>query len=68
MAEQASLAVSPEDAAEMLERGREVALIPLKFGGGSALLFLLPTAAAFFMAPRGEDEAEQPGQGGDTTA
>ena len=57
LAERAVQAAHPDHADEMLARGREIAMIPMKFGGGSALLLLLPAATAFFLVPRGEDGA-----------
>ncbi len=60
MAQKASTAAHPDHVDEMLERGRAAAMIPMKFGGASTLLLLLPTAAAFFLAPRKQDEGEPP--------
>jgi len=58
-AESASRAVAPDQVDDMLAAGYEVALIPLIFGGGSAALFLLLSATAFFLAPaRGAWEQE----------
>ena len=50
-AQKASTVASPEHVEEMLSRGYEIALYPLKFGGVSAVLFFTLAAAAFFLAP-----------------
>ncbi len=55
LTERASQAAHPDAVSEMVALGREVAMIPMKFGAGSALLLLLPAAAAFFLAPPDED-------------
>jgi hypothetical protein len=68
MSQKASGAAHPDHVEALLERGREVAAIPMKFGGFSTLLFLFPTAAAFFLAPREGDEGEGAAQDGETAA
>jgi len=68
MAQKASGAAHPDHVEEMLERAHAAAAIPMKFGGFSTLLFLVPTAAAFFLAPREEDEGEGAAQHGETAA
>ena len=50
-AQKASTVASPEHVEEMLSRGYELALYPLKFAGVSAVLFFTLAAAAFFLAP-----------------
>ena len=62
-AENASSLAAPEDAAELLARGYELALYPLKFGAVSGALFLALAAASFFLAPvRGAWEESSPAE------
>ena len=60
----ASQAAAPGMVDVMLNSGHAVAVIPMKFGGFSTLLLLLPVAGAFFLAPRKEGEGEGLGQAG----
>ena len=57
----ASQAAAPDMVDVMLDSGYAVAVIPMKFGGFSTLLLLLPVAGAFFLASRKEEEGEAGG-------